>query len=112
VLTAAGCRASAAERIAGHYTEAECQALAQQARERSRNGQSSAPLWKIATQGAWEVDLAPPPPDPGERAYAQSQALLDEVDAWRRQTDQQQEETAQALEAAKARLPWQQADTP
>jgi hypothetical protein len=46
-------------------------------------------------------------PTPGERAYAASQALLDEMDGWHRQTDQQWEETAQALEAAKARLPWQ-----
>jgi hypothetical protein len=106
VLTEAGCRAAAAGQIAGHYTEAECQALARQARERSRNGQSNAPLWKIATQGAWEVDLAPPPPDPGARASAQSQALLDEMDAWRRQADQQREEARQALEAARARLSW------
>jgi hypothetical protein len=109
VLTEAGCRVSAAERIAGHYTEAECQALAQQARERSRNSQSNAPLWKIATQGAWEVDLAPPPPDPGKRAYAESRAYQDYLDTCREEATC--EETRQALEAARARLPWQKEAT-
>jgi hypothetical protein len=50
-------------------------------------------------------------PDPGERAYTESQALLDEVDTWRHQADQQREETVQALEAARARLSWLKADT-
>jgi hypothetical protein len=111
-LAAEGCTLLQADHILAHYTPDQIRALLAQAAARRRNGERNGGMWHSAARGEWVPDLTAGQPDPGERAYAESQALLDEMDGWRRQADQQREEARQALEAAKARLSWQKADTP
>ena len=106
-LAAEGCTLLQANRVLHHYTPDQVRALLSQAAARRGNGERNGGLWYSAARGEWVPDMTAGQPTPGERAYAASLALLDEMDGWHRQTDQQWEETAQALEAAKARLPWQ-----
>jgi hypothetical protein len=111
-LTDEGCTLLQANHILHHYTPDQVRALLAQAAARRRNGERNGGMWHSAARGEWVPDLTAgqPPPDPGARAYVDSLAYQEYLRAC--QEEATREETAQALESARARLPWQLEATP
>jgi hypothetical protein len=106
-----------AEEIARHYDLPSVRALIAQIQEWRRDPdlrKKVGALLKEARGGRWNVDpaWADPLPDPGQIADRETQDYLSEVALWRTQAEATGEETRQALESARARLPWQQETIP
>jgi hypothetical protein len=108
-LTQEGCTLRQTEALLLQYTPDQVRALLSQATERRRAGERNGGMWRSAAREEWVPDMqaGTSPPDPaGERAARQAAAYREEFEAWRQAAEADWEESRQALEQAKSRLPF------